>query len=639
MSNPITDIEIRELLTPSDVLDAQDAGIIPDGSYILRNEEVILQNREIYEWLKSKNDPRFTNTTFSNEPTPEESEEVLEDEPQEELAENPNIAEDNLCEDMEEYTVIKDDTLYKIARLFPKDGVSLGKRVDQIYKANPFLKGRRIESNDRTYFNGKNYLQNKNLLFPGDILNIPCYGTPLKNFDLRGMVIDKETNEPIKGANVKTNIKKPGKSESTTTDEDGKFKLIGTYVPVVALQRPLIKKGATGEAVKDLQTLLAIKVDGIYGPDTTAAVKTFQEGNGLKVDGIVGQKTWTVLDNQGNQNKKTYIFDIIASKVFYSTEQVSPFNLDQSLKDVEILIPLENQKVSIKQAIIEEIIIPPPVIKGIEIAQKLKDPETFAIKDISKKIMDRVRESLIPQVLQLIVQFGIGKAQEALGKKMDELNTTCPANLDDLNKIIKIKNDLTRILQNIFNTLETIKIGVDFADKAITIADVALGVLKSLVSSFPIAGLGAPDPSKKLLEPDGVLDKISKFLKKAKVVTSGLLLVLSLLTTTIARLLQFLSLLDALIQKCHIEGALPNEEIPTILFPEETRDPVISVVNGFTLDTEPEETQSTIKRRRAIAKAPNGVVMLKGEWSFSSNDQILMDELSFYIKQNNLKAD
>ena len=271
-------------------------------------------------------------------------------------------------------------------------------------------------------------------------------------------------------------------------------------------------------------------------------------------------------DNQGNQNKKTYIFDIIASKVFYSTEQVSPFNLDQSLKDVEILIPLENQKVSIKQAIIEEIIIPPPVIKGIEIAQKLKDPETFAIKDISKKIMDRVRESLIPQVLQLIVQFGIGKAQEALGKKMDELNTTCPANLDDLNKIIKIKNDLTRILQNIFNTLETIKIGVDFADKAITIADVALGVLKSLVSSFPIAGLGAPDPSKKLLEPDGVLDKISKFLKKAKVVTSGLLLVLSLLTTTIARLLQFLSLLDALIQKCHIEGALPNEEIPTILF-------------------------------------------------------------------------
>jgi hypothetical protein len=31
--------------------------------------------------------------------------------------------------------------------------------------------------------------------------------------------------------------------------------------------------------------------------------------------------------------------------------------------------------------------------------------------------------------------------------------------------------------------------------------------------------------------------------------------------------------------------------------------------------------------------------MLKGEPSFSSNDQILIDELIFYIEQNDLKAD
>ncbi len=57
------------------------------------------------------------------------------------------------------------------------------------------------------------------------------------------------------------------------------------------------------------------------------------------------------------------------------------------------------------------------------------------------------------------------------------------------------------------------------------------------------------------------------------------------------------------------------------------------------MGTEVEDTQKSIKRKRGIAKNPNGVVMLKGEWSFSSNDQILIDELTFYIKQNNLKAD
>ena len=551
------------------------------------------------------------------------------------------VTAENPCEDMGEYIVVKDDTLYQIARKFPRDGISESKRVDQIYKANPYLKGRRIESNDKTYFHGKNYLQNKNLLFPGDVLNIPCIGTPLKNFDLVGMVVDKETNNPIEGANVKTNVKKPGKSESTTTDVDGKFRIMGTYVPVVALQRPLIVEGSKGDAVKDLQEILAIKVDGDFGPKTKSAVEIFQTQKGLKVDGKVGEKTWNILDNLGNENKKTFLFDVIASKVFYSTERYSPFNLDQSLKDVEIIIPLENQKVSLRKAIIEQIVIPPPVIKGIEIAQKLKDPETFAIKDMSKKITDRIRESLIPQVLQLILQFGIGKAQEALGKKMDELNTTCPSNLDDLNKIIKIKNDLTRILQNIFNTLDTIKIGVDFADKAVTLGQVVLDVTKQVVIAFPIAGAGAPDPSKGLLAPGGVLDKLDKLLLKLKVVTSGLLMILTLLTTMLAKLLSFLSLLDALIQKCHIEGALPNEQVPTILFPvgTEKESNNLPVVNGFTLDTEVETTQSTIKRKRGIAKAPNGVVMLKGEWSFSSNDQILMDELTFYIKQNNLKAD
>ena len=57
------------------------------------------------------------------------------------------------------------------------------------------------------------------------------------------------------------------------------------------------------------------------------------------------------------------------------------------------------------------------------------------------------------------------------------------------------------------------------------------------------------------------------------------------------------------------------------------------------MGVETEKTNSTLKRRRAIAKNKQGVVMLKGEYSFSSIDQILIDELVFYIQQNNLKAD
>lgn len=52
-----------------------------------------------------------------------------------------------------------------------------------------------------------------------------------------------------------------------------------------------LKSGSTGQAVKDLQTFLGIKSDGIFGPDTLAAVKAYQKANGLTVDGIVGPDT------------------------------------------------------------------------------------------------------------------------------------------------------------------------------------------------------------------------------------------------------------------------------------------------------------------------------------------------------------
>lgn len=57
-----------------------------------------------------------------------------------------------------------------------------------------------------------------------------------------------------------------------------------------------IKKGSRGEAVKKLQQILGLTVDGIFGVKTETAVKQFQSKNGLKSDGIVGPKTWEVLE-------------------------------------------------------------------------------------------------------------------------------------------------------------------------------------------------------------------------------------------------------------------------------------------------------------------------------------------------------
>src|SRR5204862_264478 len=62
---------------------------------------------------------------------------------------------------------------------------------------------------------------------------------------------------------------------------------------------PLLRQGATGEAVRDLQSRLgaaghdsSADRQGVYGPATEAAVRSFQERRGLRVDGICGPQTW-----------------------------------------------------------------------------------------------------------------------------------------------------------------------------------------------------------------------------------------------------------------------------------------------------------------------------------------------------------
>jgi len=70
--------------------------------------------------------------------------------------------------------------------------------------------------------------------------------------------------------------------------------------PAPAQTRPVLRQGAEGAAVSELQTLLskhgyAVSVDGDFGPQTDAAVRAFQRATGLTVDGAVGPQTWAAL--------------------------------------------------------------------------------------------------------------------------------------------------------------------------------------------------------------------------------------------------------------------------------------------------------------------------------------------------------
>jgi peptidoglycan hydrolase-like protein with peptidoglycan-binding domain len=60
--------------------------------------------------------------------------------------------------------------------------------------------------------------------------------------------------------------------------------------------RRTLRRGDEGDAVKALQQLLQLAVDGKFGPNTEAAVRQFQRDQNMVPDGIVGPRTWAKLD-------------------------------------------------------------------------------------------------------------------------------------------------------------------------------------------------------------------------------------------------------------------------------------------------------------------------------------------------------
>ena len=64
----------------------------------------------------------------------------------------------------------------------------------------------------------------------------------------------------------------------------------------------LLKVGSTGAQVKELQRLLSLREDGVFGIKTLKAVKDFQSKNGLVSDGVVGSKTFESLATNKKQS-------------------------------------------------------------------------------------------------------------------------------------------------------------------------------------------------------------------------------------------------------------------------------------------------------------------------------------------------
>jgi hypothetical protein len=404
---------------------------------------------------------------------------------------------------------------------------------------------------------------------------------------ITGKVVDFETNEPLPGVKVSNSLLK-----RDTTNDKGEF----------SIKHPSVK--------------------------------------GLKQD------------NVGTEYLNPSNFPLNFKLRKYSPFSILPYT---SVNDIKLnlgIITLKATESNLKKEIIEFLKFPDQVTE--EYVTKDVTSDYRIQKEINVSI-DNLKAMVIPLVLGLIATYGVSEVQKLVEQAktspqlvFEEIKDiiSCPPK-DEIDKIIATKNKLVTKLNQTLNVIEKTTKALNISQDIINATKIALPIAEQVLEATPTSVLGVPIPFKVIRVLDNIVIFLNNNIGRLSHINSTTLAILVLLQGVLTQILEFLTLLDLLTQYCYADLPLDQgnqQQIQTELTAltnqqSNQTSPVITNVNGFTMGVETEVTENTLKRRRAIATNKQNVVMLKGEFSFSSIDQILIDELVFYIQQNNLKAD
>ena len=127
-------------------------------------------------------------------------------------------------------------------------------------------------------------------------------------------------------------------------------------------------------------------------------------------------------------------------------------------------------------------------------------------------------------------------------------------------------------------------------------------------------------------------------LTKAKATVDNGLMFISISAQTLKALLGPLRILDQILVKCGQTVDPIPDSIVRLEQLNQTEDFTGSLnYKGFTLEIREEPFSSTVTRRKAVAINSQGVVLVETPLSFTTLDQVLLDQVKFIIDSQNLK--
>lgn len=288
----------------------------------------------------------------------------------------------------------------------------------------------------------------------------------------------------------------------------------------------------------------------------------------------------------------------------------------------------------------------------------LKPQGSAKLSNTITAIGKKIYTILTPIAINIAKELGTSIAQEQLGNIKEKIisKNGCPTDpklliilaqrnalilqlnrinnqLDKLTKAVTGLNNYLDISQLIINTLKISKSTTSLSAKLIPSPPGVPGVITSLLSDLE-------DIINKLLfEKDGIprLPKTSSAIASAT-------LAISIVNGYIQTIIAILIAIDTKIKQCNsnLESSLtpinPNLISISILQSkaEQTQNGVTYA--GFVIEIEEIPYTSTVNRRRAVGKNQSGIKLIQTELSFTTQNELLINELKLIIDSKNLKA-
>ena len=439
----------------------------------------------------------------------------------------------------------------------------------------------------------------------------------IEEFEITGRIFDKITGNVLQGVKVELGVSMGGVEVSTALENP-------TNVPI-ELVTPMPNFNFNVEA---------------YTPIPNQNIITDKQGS-FKIK----LKLPIIPKNQKTPLK----LGLLYTKSGFVPSSVPIINGDQTIKSnlqASSLINLDKAAKNISKEYNDTIDEAQKLVKAIAL-----NPELLIIS-VSKIAIDVlvgiIKTKTIPMAVGILIAFGISKLSQSNRK-------TCPTP-GELEELIRKRNRLVRQLNQIFaKIVASTALAIAFKTLSATLKGVSISLdaipLPQAIGTPPLKDFGGlifAQPYSTTAKLRTLTLQLKELEKSSDELSKATLVALVFLIAAAATVIILLKGLDKLMQECAQENGVTQVELTVInqelldLSQEQEEDgnPVINNINGFIMAvvTDDKNPVGSLKRRYAIAKNTRGVVQLKGEPSFSASDQILIDELVFYIQQNDLKA-